>query len=165
MAPTLPSQHARQSVILDTNVALDWLVFDDPRIQTLRQQIEAGSLRWLTTAAMREELSQVLKHASLFRYQPDCERSLAIFDRWVVQCPDTVPQAAPPLRCRDADDQVFLDLALREKVAWLISRDRDLLALAGKARGLGLVICTPEAWGLNPAVQPLSPATPAPAGR
>jgi predicted nucleic acid-binding protein len=49
----------------------------------------------------------------------------------------------PRLRCRDADDQVFIDLALVHRARWLLTRDKALLALARRARPLGTEILRP----------------------
>ncbi|WP_310384090.1 putative toxin-antitoxin system toxin component, PIN family, partial [Roseateles sp.] len=56
------------------------------------------------------------------------------------------PLPAIRLVCRDKDDQMFIDLALAEQAGFLISKDRAVLALAKRARRVGLAIMTPEAW-------------------
>ena len=56
------------------------------------------------------------------------------------------PANTPRLLCADADDQVFLDLALAERAGWLITRDKALLALRARARRHGLAIGAPEQW-------------------
>ena len=48
------------TVVLDTNIVLDAFVFDDPATHTLQAALLAGSLRWLASPAMREELARVL---------------------------------------------------------------------------------------------------------
>lgn len=45
--------------------------------------------------------------------------------------------------CRDANDQMFLDLAQSGKAEFLISGDQNLLALAGQTKFL---IAPPEAY-------------------
>jgi len=47
-------------------------------------------------------------------------------------------------RCSDPDDQVFLELAQRAGVDWLLTRDRALLKLARAKHGLGFRIAAPE---------------------
>ena len=52
-----------------------------------------------------------------------------------------------PPRCRDPDDQKFLDLAASSGARWLLSRDDHLLSLARRTRRDGLFeIVTPQAW-------------------
>ena len=133
-------------IVLDTNASLDWLLFGEEAFAGLADALAGGEVRCLSCAAMRTELKHVLGRASLARYQPDCERTLSRYDRCTITLPDPHADHAPPLRCRDEDDQVFLDLALRERATWLLTRDRDLLCLARKARPLGLSIALPEVW-------------------
>ena len=47
-------------IVLDTNVVLDLLVFDDPATPALQQALDDGALRWIATPVMREELARVL---------------------------------------------------------------------------------------------------------
>jgi uncharacterized protein len=46
-------------------------------------------------------------------------------------------------KCRDASDQMFLDLALSGRADLLISSDQDLLTMAGQT---AFLIETPEAY-------------------
>ena len=134
----------KPTVVIDTNVLLDWLVFDDPRVRPLAEQILRGDVVWIACPAMREELAHMLSHHSLQRWSPDGERALAVFDSAVLQRPNPAAIAPAALRCTDIDDQVFIDLALAEGASQLFTRDRALLRLARKARGLGLEIQTPD---------------------
>jgi predicted nucleic acid-binding protein len=49
-------------VVLDTNIALDVLLFQEPQAEPLRAALQAGHVRWLATARMREELQRVLAY-------------------------------------------------------------------------------------------------------
>ena len=53
---------AVRAVVLDTNVALDLLVFDDPSVLALRAALAGGHLRWLVLPGMRDELARVLTY-------------------------------------------------------------------------------------------------------
>lgn len=131
--------------VLDTNVLLDWLVFADPRVAPIVSGIQAGSLRWVATAPMLDELRHVLARPPLQLRRPaGLEDSIA---RW---CHPVDPPPEAPLRlvCTDPDDQKFIDLALHRRSNWLISRDRALLKLARRALGLGVHVCAPGAWRL-----------------
>jgi putative PIN family toxin of toxin-antitoxin system len=131
------------AVVLDTNVVLDWLVFGDARVTPLAQAIEAGRLRWVGSARMRAELAHVLGRAMFEAWEHDAEQVLTIVDTHV-QTYDEPP--ACPLTCRDEDDQVFIDLALAQRAAWLFTRDKALLRLARQARLRGTTICPPDGW-------------------
>lgn len=132
------------TAVLDTNAALDWLVFADPGMQPLAAAVQRGEVRWLACSGMREELGHMLGHASLQHWQPDAAAALAVFDRWAWLCPS--PPAALHLRCSDADDQVFVDLALAQKAHWLVTHDRALLKLGRRLRLQGVQVLKPAQW-------------------
>lgn len=134
------------SVVLDTNVVLDWLVFRDPRVAALAQAIGGGRLRWIGCAEMGAEMRHVLTQGALAHRADQSEHALTCFHRLCV-C-ESLPVGLPStrLRCSDPSDQMFIDLALTHGAAWLLSRDRALLKLARKAAALGLRIRPPEAW-------------------
>ena len=52
---------APHQAVLDTQVVLDWLVFRDASTLPMAAALECGSLRWLTTRAMCDELEHVLE--------------------------------------------------------------------------------------------------------
>jgi predicted nucleic acid-binding protein len=95
---------------------------------------------------MREELAQMLRHASLARWQPDADVALALFDRHTTLLPPPVVNSAQRLICSDRDDQVFIDLAICARVDWLITHDRALLKLARRALRFGVRVVRPVDW-------------------
>lgn len=131
-------------LILDTNVVLDWLVFGNPAGAPIEAALAAQRARWLVTAAMREELDRVLDYPTIAAWQPDRERIAAAWARWAAPV-ETAPAAAP-VRCSDADDQRFVDLAVAERAGWLLTRDRALLKLARTLRSYGIRVAAPEAF-------------------
>lgn len=132
---------ASTSVVLDTNVVLDWLVFGNASCATLATRLLSGEWRWLATQAMADELSAVLAYPALARWAPDADR---VWHHWSTLA-QIVDAAAPcTLRCRDGDDQKFIDLAVAHRTRWLFSRDRDLLALAKKANAWGVTVQAPR---------------------
>ena len=138
-----------QPIVLDTNVVLDALLFADARIAPLLAELRGGAtLRWMASPGMRVELARVLTRPMLQSWQPDLDAVLRAYDQCVQPCdaPPPLPPALSALRCRDQDDQLFIDLALQCKARWLVTRDRDLLNLARPARRHGLAIVVPEAW-------------------
>jgi predicted nucleic acid-binding protein len=142
------SPFARPAIVLDTNVVLDWLLFSDPSSASVTAAITQGHVRWLATAAMRAELSDVLGRGLAAERDADLGQ---LFRNWdahaqMVADPEPPPGAAA-LRCRDPDDQKFIDLALVMGARWLLSRDRAVLRLARKAAAHRLCISVPERWG------------------
>ena len=137
--------------VLDTNVVLDWLWFADPRVDTLAAQVREGALVWHATAPMRAELAAVIGRGSLPARMRPAHEVLADYDRWCTPHPEPLdPVGARALRCTDADDQKFIDLALALALAGreaaLLTRDRAVLRLARRARLHRLWIGPPERW-------------------
>ena len=129
--------------VLDTNVVLDWLVFDDPTMRVPAARLQSGAARWLSCPSMRAELDDVLVRPAFARrgdYRAALHELLAAHASALAD-----PRPNPRLRCRDVDDQVFVDLALQHRAALLLTRDRALLELAPQAAALGLYITRPAA--------------------
>lgn len=126
------------AMVLDTNVVLDLLVFDDPALQPLRQRVLAGSALWLASAAMRAEFERVLGYPQIARRliarAQAAAEVLAVFDRCAQPRP-AAPKA--PVTCRDPDDQIFVDLAVAHRAA-LFSKDRALRCMKKRLARLGV---------------------------
>ena len=133
--------------MIDTNVVLDWLAFGHPVGAALDEALASGRCRWLCTRAMRDELAHVVARESLRRWAIDAPAVLAVFDGLGVDVGTPEPRfAGEGLRCSDADDQKFIDLAIARGVHALLTRDRAVLRLAPRARRVGVLIATPEVW-------------------
>ena len=124
-------------IVIDTNVALDLLVFRDPATVPLREALATGRLQWIATPVMREELSRVLAYPHLVArmeyYQLCAADVLAAFDRQV-QIVDVASKA--PMICKDPDDQKFIDLAVAHR-APLLSKDKAVLKLKKRMAAVG----------------------------
>lgn len=131
--------------MLDTNVVLDAWVFKDPGMASVLDALATGTVAWLASARMRDELARTLGYRQLERWKPDTAQVLAQFDHWA-ETHDTPPPCPLDLRCSDPDDQVFLDLALHLRARWLLTHDRALLRLARRARTRGVLILRPNEW-------------------
>jgi predicted nucleic acid-binding protein len=127
-------------VVVDTNIALDLLVFDDPSARPFAAQLESGLLRWIATQAMRDELERVLC------YQPIAARLqarelhaggvLECFDRCAALV-DAAGKAA--WTCRDPDDQKFIDLAVAHRCV-LLSKDAAVLSMKKRLAAAGVTV-------------------------
>lgn len=135
-------------VVLDTNVCLDLFVFDDPRLARLREALRAGTVVAVSDAACRSEWHRVLAYPALGLAPDQVAAAIDAFDALLQPAPETGAPATPGLpRCRDPDDQKFLDLASRCRARWLLSRDDHLLSLARRAARVGgFEILPPQAW-------------------
>jgi putative PIN family toxin of toxin-antitoxin system len=135
-------------VILDSNIWIDILVFDDPVSRPIVAALESGRLCALIDARCLAELSYVLDYPQFAHRAIDREQALARVSRlsqpleWVAQ--DT--QAVLP-KCKDRDDQKFLELAQAARADWLVSKDRALLKLSRRtARDFGFKIGVPASF-------------------
>jgi predicted nucleic acid-binding protein len=132
-------------VVLDTNTVLDWLVFDDASARTVGLAIGRGQMRWLVTPCMLRELRSVLARPLPERWERSRELALTFdVEGLAVVCAE--PAIGPHLRCRDAADQVFIDLAREHSPALLLTRDRALLELRRRAGAVGVLVETASAW-------------------
>ena len=135
-------------LVLDTNVVIDWLVFDDPFLATFRAQVLSGQVTVMTHPPALEELRRVLGYREL---KLDEARRASVLERYESQTkPATrafaegeglqpsLPKQFP--RCRDPDDNHFLALAFHSKADALVSRDNEVLVLARRARKFGFEI-------------------------
>lgn len=125
-------------MVIDTNIWLDMLVFDDPRTRRLAELLPAAAavhsadpsrppegMRALSTPEMRAELADVISRTQ-FGLDSDAQQALlSRYDERVVPAPVALDCRLP---CRDPDDRKFLDLAVGAHTDWLLSRDRALLA-------------------------------------
>ena len=116
-------------LVLDTNMVLDLLVFNDPAIAPVRALLADGELRWIADAAQRVELERVLGYPQIAPrvafYGLSSASVLAAFDAGV----DYQPEApAIQIVCKDPDDQHFLALAVQHR-ALLLSKDKAVLVL------------------------------------
>ena len=141
------SKHAR--LVLDTNVWLDWLVFADAGVTPIKDAIASGAATIFISVACEVELTRVLGYALSGRALDAQAQAAAL-----TQC-HAITQAAEDCatphvidtlpRCDDPDDQMFLELARDCRADVLITKDRDLLALATrKVRPLPFRILTPR---------------------
>lgn len=147
--------------VVDTNVWLDWLVFGDAVIAPLRTAVTGGRLELVACTRIRDEVLDVIRRPQIAARCADLDAAAQEFHRRV-RLTDTPPACGLP--CSDPDDQVFLDLAVSERAAWLISKDRDLLSLAGKAhRRFSLQIAPPARFAAEWAALDASPPQPPPA--
>ncbi len=130
-------------LVLDTNVWLDWLVFDDPGIAPLQAAVAAGHADIVIDAACEDELIRVLGYP-LQKWTLDAARQSACLEhcRRLARRIGTTGSMALP-RCEDPDDQKFLELAAGAHADWLITRDQALLVLARYLPPLPFHIVTP----------------------
>jgi putative PIN family toxin of toxin-antitoxin system len=133
-------QHAK--LVIDTNVVLDMLVFDDEHGADLLQALMQGKAVWLVSQAMRQECARVLNYPQIAMrcsyYGKSTVSVLTQFDALSRICPDPV---TAPYRCKDPDDQMYIDLALAH-CAQLVSKDKHVLAMRKRLGRFGVLVGT-----------------------
>jgi predicted nucleic acid-binding protein len=125
-------------IVLDTNACLDLFLFVSARSARLRQLLETGALQAVSRPDCRDEWHRVLRYPELGL---SAERCSALESRYDVMVPAVYADATrhgPVPRCRDPDDQKFLELARDAGAVALVTRDAELLALARRAARAGL---------------------------
>lgn len=123
-------------LVLDTNIVLDLLVFGDPRAQPLSEGLHAGRLRWIATAAMREELERVLAYPKIApRVTFHRGAALHVLDDFDRQAQLVEAPLKAGVTCGDPDDQKFIDLAVAHR-CMLLSKDREVLRMRKRLAGL-----------------------------
>ena len=119
-------------LVLDTNVVLDLFHWGNVDAVPIMAALEAGQIQCLADRRTLDELQRVLTYPQL-KLTPEM-----IVDRYrryssLVQLVDE--GEAPPLpRCKDRDDQMFLELAARCGADVLVSKDKALLKLRGRTK-------------------------------
>ena len=137
-------------LVLDTNTVLALWMFCDPALSPLREPCEAGRFTLLGNDACLDELERVLGYRQ-FKVGP--ERAAAIHATYAarlerVPAPEGEPEPLP--RCKDTDDQKFLELARDGRADLLVTRDKHLLKLARRKTLAGRFrILTPEKFVLE----------------
>ncbi len=105
--PFSSSPHSPLRIVLDSNVWIDILVFDDPATRPILAALEA-----LIDKRCLGELTRVLDYPQFARFAIDKTAALATVARLsTFVTPDTPEPARPLPKCKDRDDQKFLELA------------------------------------------------------
>ena len=126
-------------VVLDTNILLDVLVFDDSRAHPLRAALIAGELDVVATEKTLAEFLDVIGREQFSLSQEKQHEIMSQWRSWSRLIKDDALDIAP-WKCKDRDDQVFINLAYTLKPAMLISKDKMVLKIAKRAQKDDVVI-------------------------
>ena len=135
--------------VLDTHIWLEWLLWRSPRLEPLRVKHAAGSLQILHSVETLAEWRRVLGYPQ-FAQTPEQIDALCLEFTELSQCRDLMPESERSKlpKCRDPDDQKFLELCVVGGANWLITRDKKLRKI-GKHKVyklLGLQVNTLESY-------------------
>jgi len=128
---------AKWRVVLDTQIWLDWLAFDDASVAGLKQAVAEERAEIFMDAACAAELERVLGYP-IAKKVPDAALQAARLAqaRRLAKAPERALAEAERVslpRCKDREDQKFLELALAAGAHVLVTKDRALLELARRA--------------------------------
>lgn len=115
-------------LVLDTNVVLSALLFPQRRLEPLRQGWQAGRFVPLLSTPLAEELIAAMAYPKFKLGSAERQELLADYLPYclVVQPPRNHPKLPA---CRDPFDLPFLELAAAGKADYLVTGDKDLLAV------------------------------------
>ena len=127
-------------VVFDSSTVVSALLFARGRLAWLRAHWQTGRCVPLIAAATAAELTRVLAYP---KFKLSTEAQHELLGDYLPYCVTVAKLRACTLRCRDATDQPFLDLAHSGRAEVLVSSDDDLLSLAGRT---AFAIETPAAY-------------------
>ena len=129
-------------VVLDTNVVLSALVFRQGRLAVVRHAWQSGRCQPLVSPATASELVRTLAYPK-FVLSADEQRELLA--DYLPYCTTVrMPQKPPKTpACRDPLDVPFMQLAVVGTAEYVITGDRDLLALSTR---FSCPILTADQW-------------------
>ncbi len=127
-------------VVFDTNAVISALAFTGGSLAWLRLHWREGGCVPLVSHATISELIRILAFS---KFRLSAERSLELQSDYLPYCRNIDSEEQCPVVCRDAKDQMFLDLAHCGQAELLVTGDDDLLALSGQT---SLIIESPGAY-------------------
>jgi uncharacterized protein len=116
-------------VVLDTNIVLDWLVFEDGGMPELMAALNEKRFIIATNAECIDELTRVLAYPIFKLNEAQQVLALAKYSEFTTPIALRASLLGRVPRCRDKDDQKFLELAAHAGAAALISKDNAVLGL------------------------------------
>jgi len=151
-------------LVLDTNVVLDLLHFDDAATRPLLPALQTGQVRCAVSDATFDEWQRVLAYPE---FVLDAGQQNALAARYralstlfqIGELVTGLPHKGTPIhyglkpvwsrmpRCSDPDDQKFIELAAASGAQALVSKDHAVLKLRRRCAPLFRVMAPVEALG------------------
>lgn len=127
-------------LVFDNSTVVSALIFSNGRLAWLRRHWRDGGCLPLLSRDTTSELTRVLAYPR-FKLSADDRRELLADYLPFCEVVDITERCLT--ECRDANDQMFLDLAQSGWADLLVSSDQDLLTMAGQT---AFLIEAPEAY-------------------
>lgn len=116
-------------VVLDTSSLLSALIFPEGKLTWMRTLWTQGLILPLVSTQTTQELIRVLAYPKFKLEKTEIEALLADYLPFTKTIPMTEGSFKRPL-CRDVNDQIFIDLALKGEAETCVTSDNDLLVMA-----------------------------------
>lgn len=127
--------------VFDTNVLLDLLYWHDTHVASFLEVLTKGEVFALFDEETLFEFALVLDEA---KFSLSEKEKTAIFTQALrLGRLASTPTNQAPTRCKDADDQKFLDLAFHYRVT-LITKDKLVLKAGKKLKKYGVAVKLPQ---------------------
>ncbi|MDO4937546.1 MAG: putative toxin-antitoxin system toxin component, PIN family [Sutterellaceae bacterium] len=134
-------ERTKPLLVIDTNVWLDILYWDDVQTRELASDIENGTVDVCITLAAIEELADVVSRKY---FVIDPERQLSLLKHVLSVATLVAPPPGATAKCRDTDDQKFLDLAQSVGADFLVTKDKLVLKAGKRLKKYGVLVLTPQ---------------------
>ena len=117
----------------DTNILISGLFFGSGNEARLVDAAVEGRVKLLTSLEILEEVREVLSRP---KFQLSADEAGSAFQLVVSLGEIILAPGRAKVKCRDPDDQKFLDCAIAGRADFLVTGDRDLLSMGtvGRAR-------------------------------
>ena len=114
-------------VVFDTNTVISALLFGHGQLSWLREHWRSNDVVSLVSRPTVAEFIRVLAYPKFDLDKAEIEALLADYLPFTEAV--TVSSRAQSTKCRDIDDQMFVDLAIQGQADILVTGDRALLAM------------------------------------
>lgn len=131
-----------QRVVFDTGVVVSALIFTEGRLGWMRREWREGRAVPLVSRSTVEELLRVFAYPKFGLTANERDELLGEYLPFAEAIAESKRAPRVP-RCRDPQDQMFLELAVTGDADVIVTGDADLLAVAAE---FSIPILRPEAW-------------------
>jgi putative PIN family toxin of toxin-antitoxin system len=120
----------RLRVVLDTNVLVSGLAYPGSVLRKILNVCLYGGMKLVLSRYILDETSRVL--ARLKQFEINRDEILDLLDNLVLMADLVEPEHITEPALRDPNDHLVLGTLIASSATYLISGDKDLLALTGK---------------------------------
>jgi putative PIN family toxin of toxin-antitoxin system len=113
-------------VVFDANVVASTLLFRNSRLHWLREHWQSEQCDPLISKSSVEELQRIFLYS---KFKMENELKMELLSLYLSSCEVIHVNKACTVKCRDAKDQKYLNLAVAGNADVLVTGDEDLLIL------------------------------------